>query len=97
LYCVLVQGVDEILVPVVIVVLGCWCTWSNGFLCTDYCVLYAVNSCRLGIDGFTLVPDSGQMSVFGRSWTGHLDTGFLAWFPCVFKANAEMVPKFPSW
>ena len=25
--------------------------------------------------------------------TGHLDTGFLSWFPCVFKANAEMVPK----
>ena len=27
--------------------------------------------------------------------TGHLDTGF-SWFPCVYKANAEMVPKFPS-
>jgi hypothetical protein len=26
--------------------------------------------------------------------TGHLDTGFLSWFPCVFKSNAEMVPKF---
>jgi len=25
--------------------------------------------------------------------TGHLDAGFLSWFPCVFKANAEMVPK----
>ena len=22
-----------------------------------------------------------------------LDAGFLSWFPCVFKANAEMVPK----
>jgi hypothetical protein len=28
--------------------------------------------------------------------TGHLDTGFLSWFPCVFKANAEKVPQFPS-
>ena len=27
--------------------------------------------------------------------TGHLDTGF-SWFPCVYKSNAEMVPKFPS-
>ena len=23
----------------------------------------------------------------------YLDAGFLSWFPCVFKANAEMVPK----
>ena len=27
--------------------------------------------------------------------TGHLDTGF-SWFPCVYNANAEMVPKFLS-
>ena len=27
--------------------------------------------------------------------TDHLDTGFLAWFPCVLKLNAEMVPKYP--
>ena len=27
--------------------------------------------------------------------TGHLDTGF-SWFPCIYKANAEMVPQFPS-
>ena len=25
----------------------------------------------------------------------HLDTGF-SWFPCVYKPNAEMVPKIPS-
>jgi len=25
--------------------------------------------------------------------TGHLDADFLSWFPCVFKANAEMGPK----
>jgi len=25
--------------------------------------------------------------------TGYLDAGFLSWFPCVFKANAEMVPN----
>ena len=25
--------------------------------------------------------------------TGHLDAGFLSCFPCVFKANSEMVPK----
>jgi len=28
--------------------------------------------------------------------TGHLDTGF-SWFPCVYKPNAEMVPKIPSY
>ena len=27
--------------------------------------------------------------------TDHLETGFLSWFPCVFKANAEVVPKYP--
>ena len=27
--------------------------------------------------------------------TDHLDTGFC-WFPCVYKHNAEMVPKIPS-
>ena len=27
--------------------------------------------------------------------TDHLDTGFLSWFPCVLKANAEVVPKYP--
>ena len=27
--------------------------------------------------------------------TDHLDTGFLSWFPCVLKAKAEMVPKYP--
>jgi len=25
--------------------------------------------------------------------TGQPDTRFLSWFPCVFKANAEMIPK----
>ena len=25
--------------------------------------------------------------------TDHLDTDFLSWFPCVLKANAEVVPK----
>ena len=27
--------------------------------------------------------------------TDHLDTGFLSWFPCVLKANAEVFPKYP--
>jgi len=27
--------------------------------------------------------------------TDHLDTGFLSWFPCVLKANSEVVPKYP--
>ena len=27
--------------------------------------------------------------------TDHLDTGFLSWFPCVLKANAEVVTKYP--
>jgi len=27
--------------------------------------------------------------------TDHIDKGFLAWFPCVLKANAEVVPKYP--
>ena len=27
--------------------------------------------------------------------TDHLDTGFLSWFPCVLKTNAELVPKYP--
>ena len=27
--------------------------------------------------------------------TGHLNIGF-SWFPCVYQANAEMVPQFPS-
>ena len=27
--------------------------------------------------------------------TDHLDTGFLSWFLCVLKANAEVVPKYP--
>ena len=27
--------------------------------------------------------------------TDHLDTGFLSRFPCVLKANAEVVPKYP--
>ena len=25
----------------------------------------------------------------------HLDIGFLSWFPCVLKANAEVVPIYP--
>jgi hypothetical protein len=27
--------------------------------------------------------------------TDHLDADFLSWFPCVLKANAEVVPKYP--
>ena len=27
--------------------------------------------------------------------TDHLDTGLLSRFPCVLKANAEVVPKYP--
>jgi len=27
--------------------------------------------------------------------TDNFDTGFLSWFPCVLKANAEVVPKYP--
>ena len=29
--------------------------------------------------------------------TDHLDTGFLSRFPCVLKANAEVVPKYPRY
>jgi hypothetical protein len=56
-----------------------------------------VNSCNLCIDVPTL--DVGLLARCQCSEgpaTGHLDIGFLSWFPCVFKANAEMVPKFPS-
>ena len=61
-----------------------------GYLCTVYC-------CKGCIDVFTL--DAGLLAISQCSEgpaTGHLDTGFLSWFPYVFKANAEIVPKIPS-
>jgi hypothetical protein len=68
-----------------------------GFCVLITCVLCAVNSCSCVLR--CLLLDTGLLARCQCSegpGTGHLDTGFLAWFPCVFKANAEMVPKFPS-
>jgi hypothetical protein len=67
---------------------------GNGFLGTVYlCIVYCCNGC---IDVFTL-----DVGLLARSQcsegpaTGHLDKGFLG-FTVSFKANAEMVPMFPS-
>ena len=63
------------------------CVLVTCVLCVGYC-------CNMCIDVFTL--DAGLLARCQCSEgpaTGHLDTGFLSWFPCVFKANAEMVPK----
>jgi hypothetical protein len=68
-----------------------------GFCVLITYVLCTVNNCNLCIDVPTL--DAGLLSRCQCSEgpvTGHPDTGFLSWFPCVFKTNAEMVPKFPS-
>ena len=80
-----------------IVVLGFDVLEVMGFCVLVTCVLCAVYCCNVCIDVFTL--DAGLLARCQCSEgpaTGHLDTGFLSWFPCVFKANAEMVPKFPS-
>jgi len=80
-----------------IVVLGFDVLEVMGFCVLVTCVLCAVYCCNGCINVFTL--DAGLLARCQCSEgpaTGHLDTGFLSWFPCVFKANAEMVPKFPS-
>ena len=81
-----------------IVVLGFDVLEVMGFCVLVTCVLCAVYCCNVCIDVFTL--DAGLLARCqcseGPALTGHLDTGFLSWFPCVFKANAEMVPKIPS-
>jgi hypothetical protein len=65
----------------------------------DLCVLlssYVNLFYYVGITVFTL--DTGLLArsqYLEGPATGHLDTGF-SWFPCVYKANAEMVPNIPS-
>ena len=61
-------------------------------LCIVYLVLCFVEMCIL------LCLDAGPLARCQCSEgpaTNHLDTGFLSWFPCVLKANAEVVPKYP--
>ena len=63
------------------------CVLVTCVMCDGYC-------CNMCIDVSTL--DAGLLARCQCSEgpaTGHLDTGFLSWFPRVFKANAEMVPK----
>ena len=58
------------------------------------CVLCDGYFCNMCIDVSTL--DAGLLARCQFSEgpaTGHLNIGFLSWFPCVFKANAGMVPK----
>ena len=61
-----------------------------------YCLPCAVFCCNVHIAVFTL--DAGPLARCqcpeGPA-TDHLDAGFLSWFPCVLKANAEAVPKYP--
>src|SRR5215510_13144932 len=60
-----------------------------GFCVLVTCVLCAVYCCNVCIDVFTL--DAGLLARCQRSEgpaTGHLDTGFLSWFPCVFNLLA---------
>ena len=59
--------------------------------CNEAPVLYM---CNVHIAVFTL--DAGPLArcqCQEGPATDHLDTGFVSRFPCVFKANAEVVPK----
>ena len=68
-----------------IVVLGFDVLEVMGFCVLVTCVMCAVFCCNWYIDVFTL--DAGLLArcqCSERPATGHLDTGFLSWFPCVF-------------
>ena len=58
------------------------------------CVVFCCN-----VDTAVFILDAGPLARCQCSEgpaTDHIDTGFLSWFPCVLKANAQTVPNFPS-
>jgi hypothetical protein len=66
-------------------------------MCFELCIVYLV-SCFVVMCILLFTLDSGPLARCQCSEgpsTDHLDTGFLSWFPCVLKANAEVVPKYP--
>jgi hypothetical protein len=69
----------------------CICCALSVFVVPYVYLLYHVCIAVLTLDAGLL---AGSQYLEGPV-TGHLDTGF-PWFPCL-QANAEMVPKFPSY
>ena len=64
--------------------LGCFLNICVVFCCNVHIAVFTLDAGPLARCQCPEVPA-----------TDHLDTGFLSWFPCVLKANAEVVPKYP--